>query len=64
MDASGRKAADDYEADLKQLTDTMKWIGIALSQWPRCTGVQRRGREWRREMGQQRRARWREAAAE
>ncbi len=61
--ADGRKAADEYEEELKSVSATMRWIGIALSQWPRASGVKARGKQWRREMGERRRARRRDAAA-
>ncbi len=60
--AAGRAAADMFEDELKQSTDVAKWIGIALSQWPRATGRRPRSKTWRRELGQRRRMRRRMAA--
>ncbi len=62
MSAEGRKAADVYENDFKLLAATARWIGIALSQRPRAVVKRTCDRNWRREMGQRRRARRQSAA--
>ncbi len=61
---AGREAADAYEREFKRHTATARWIGIALSQWPRAMVKSKRDKTWRRELGLRRRTRRQRAAQE
>ncbi len=61
---NGREIANAYEAEQDEVTKLAKWVGIALSHWPRAAaGTGRRVREGRAKAAATRQARRRRAAA-